>query len=288
MDKTGAADTLTGGPRRRRVRGDSRRALRGRGGAPLPLLLPALIGLAFLVLPLVALLIRAPWRSMPDLLTSSEVWQALQLSLVSATAATAVSLVIGVPLAWLLARVEFPGRGIVRALVTLPLVLPPVVGGVALLMALGRNGVVGRWLDDWFGVTLPFTTAGVVVAEAFVAMPFLVISVEGTLRAADPRYEEAATTLGASRFTAFRRVTLPLIAPGIAAGAVLAWARALGEFGATITFAGNFPGRTQTMPLAVYLALQNDPEAAIALSLVLLAVSVAVLAGLRDRWMTAS
>jgi molybdate transport system permease protein len=280
--RAGAADTLTGGPRRRRAPGG------GRGGAPWPLLLPALLGLAFLVLPLVALLIRAPWRSMPDLLTSTEVWQALQLSLVCATAATAVSLVIGVPLAWLLARVEFPGRGLVRALVTLPLVLPPVVGGVALLMALGRNGVVGRWLDSWFGVTLPFTTAGVVVAEAFVAMPFLVISVEGTLRAADPRYEEAATTLGASRFTAFRRVTLPLIAPGVAAGAVLAWARALGEFGATITFAGNFPGRTQTMPLAVYLALQNDPEAAIALSLVLLAVSIAVLAGLRDRWMTAS
>ncbi|MFI9833830.1 ABC transporter permease [Streptomyces sp. NPDC051913] len=276
--KAGAADTLTGGPRRRR-------AYRG---APLPLLVPALIGLVFLVLPLVALLIRAPWSSMPDLLTSTEVWQALQLSLVCATAATAVSLVIGVPLAWLLARVEFPGRGLVRALVTLPLVLPPVVGGVALLMALGRNGVVGKWLDAWFGITLPFTTTGVVIAEAFVAMPFLVISVEGTLRAADPRYEEAAQTLGASRFTAFRRVTLPLIAPGVAAGAVLAWARALGEFGATITFAGNFPGRTQTMPLAVYLALQNDPEAAIALSLVLLAVSIAVLAGLRDRWMTAS
>ncbi|MEV7451864.1 molybdate ABC transporter permease subunit [Streptomyces nigra] len=265
-------------PRRRRVT----------RGAPLPLLVPALIGVAFLVLPLIALLVRAPWRSMPDLLTSTEVWQALRLSLVCATAATVVSLVVGVPLAWLLARVEFPGRRLVRALVTLPLVLPPVVGGVALLMALGRNGVVGRLLDDWFGVTLPFTTAGVVVAEAFVAMPFLVISVEGTLRAADPRYEEAAATLGASRFTAFRRVTLPLVAPGIAAGAVLAWARALGEFGATITFAGNFPGRTQTMPLAVYLALQNDPEAAIALSLVLLAVSVAVLAGLRDRWMTAS
>ncbi|MFE0437207.1 ABC transporter permease [Streptomyces nigra] len=265
-------------PRRRRVT----------RGAPLPLLVPALIGVAFLVLPLIALLVRAPWRSMPDLLTSTEVWQALRLSLVCATAATVVSLVVGVPLAWLLARVEFPGRRLVRALVTLPLVLPPVVGGVALLMALGRNGVVGRLLDDWFGVTLPFTTAGVVVAEAFVAMPFLVISVEGTLRAADPRYEEAAATLGASRFTAFRRVTMPLVAPGIAAGAVLAWARALGEFGATITFAGNFPGRTQTMPLAVYLALQNDPEAAIALSLVLLAVSVAVLAGLRDRWMTAS
>jgi len=274
-----AADTLTGGPRPGRVR---------RPGVPLPLMLPALVGLAFLLLPLVALLARAPWRTLPDQLTSTAVWQALQLSLVSATAATAVSLVLGVPLAWLLARTEFPGRGLVRALVTLPLVLPPVVGGVALLLALGRNGIVGQWLDAWFGITLPFTTAGVVVAEAFVAMPFLVISVEGTLRAADPRYEEAATTLGASRFTAFRRVTLPLIAPGVAAGSVLAWARALGEFGATITFAGNFPGRTQTMPLAVYLALQNDPAAAIALSLVLLAVSIAVLAGLRDRWMTTS
>ncbi|KAA0921286.1 molybdate ABC transporter permease subunit [Streptomyces apricus] len=281
-DRSGAA-VLAGGPAPRSVR-------KGRGGrgVPLPLLVPALIGLAFLVVPLLALLVRAPWRSLPDLLTSAEVWQALRLSLVCATAATAVSLVVGVPLAWLLARVEFPGRGLVRALVTLPLVLPPVVGGVALLMALGRNGIVGKWLDAWFGVTLPFTTAGVVVAEAFVAMPFLVISVEGTLRAADPRYEEAAATLGASRFTAFRRVTLPLIAPGIAAGAVLAWARALGEFGATITFAGNFPGSTQTMPLAVYLALQSDPEAAVALSLVLLAVSVAVLAGLRDRWMRAA
>ena len=275
-----APETLRGGPRRRRVRtGTVGRAV------PLPLLVPALLGLAFLIVPLVALLVRAPWRSMPEQLTSTDVWQALQLSLICATAATAVSLVVGVPLAWLLARVEFPGRGLVRALVTLPLVLPPVVGGVALLMALGRNGVVGQWLDAWFGITLPFTTAGVVVAEAFVAMPFLVISVEGTLRAADPRYEEAATTLGASRFTAFRRVTLPLIAPGIAAGAVLAWARALGEFGATITFAGNFPGRTQTMPLAVYLALQRDPESAIVLSLVLLTVSLATLLLLRGRWL---
>ncbi|KKD07503.1 ABC transporter permease [Streptomyces sp. WM6386] len=281
LDRTGVADTLRGGQRRRRARQPFK-------GVPLPLLLPALLGLAFLILPLVALLVRAPWSTLPQQLTSAEVWQALRLSLVCATAATALSLLIGVPLAWLLARTEFPGRGLVRALVTLPLVLPPVVGGVALLMALGRNGIVGRWLDSWFGVTLPFTTAGVIVAETFVAMPFLVISVEGTLRAADPRYEEAATTLGASRFTAFRRVTLPLIAPGIAAGAVLAWARALGEFGATITFAGNFPGRTQTMPLAVYLALQSDPAAAIALSLVLLAVSIAVLAGLRDRWMTTS
>ncbi|MEU6279108.1 ABC transporter permease [Streptomyces sp. NPDC047028] len=280
LDKPGAAARrLPGGTRRRRGRG-------GRRGVPLPLLLPGVLALVFLLLPLVALLVRAPWHSLPDQLTSAEVWQALRLSLVTATSATAMSLVLGVPLAWLLARTEFPGRGLVRALVTLPLVLPPVVGGVALLLALGRNGVVGQWLDAWFGITLPFTTTGVVLAEAFVAMPFLVISVEGTLRAADPRFEEAATTLGASRFTAFRRVTLPLIAPGIAAGAVLAWARALGEFGATITFAGNFPGRTQTMPLSVYLALQNDPDAAIALSLVLLTVSIAVLAGLRDRWMT--
>ncbi|WP_443047503.1 molybdate ABC transporter permease subunit [Streptomyces sp. KMM 9044] len=270
------------GPRRRRV------GAAGGQGVPLPLLLPALLALAFLLVPLLALLVRAPWQSMPEQLTSPAVWQALRLSLVCATAATAVSLVLGVPLAWLLARTDFPGRGLVRALVTLPLVLPPVVGGVALLMALGRNGIVGQRLDQWFGISLPFTTAGVVVAEAFVAMPFLVISVEGTLRAADRRYEEAAATLGASRFTAFRRVTLPLIAPGVAAGSVLAWARALGEFGATITFAGNFPDRTQTMPLAVYLALQSDPEAAIALSLVLLAVSIAVLAGLRDRWLTAS
>ncbi|MER5512274.1 ABC transporter permease [Streptomyces sp. NPDC002766] len=304
-----AADTLEGGPRPGRVRktfrredrqgetGSRPRRPRGRTsygrrprgrGVPLPLLLPALLGLAFLLLPLLALLVRAPWSTLPDQLTSAEVWQALRLSLVCATSATLVCLVIGVPLAWLLARTDFPGRRLVRALVTLPLVLPPVVGGVALLLALGRNGIVGQWLDSWFGITLPFTTTGVVVAETFVALPFLVISVEGTLRAADPRYEEAATTLGASRFTAFRRVTLPLIAPGIAAGAVLAWARALGEFGATITFAGNFPGRTQTMPLAVYLALQNNPEAAIALSLVLLIVSIAVLAGLRDRWMTTS
>ena len=154
-----AVETLKGGPRRRRVR------MAGRG-VPLPLLVPALVGLAFLLLPLIALLVRAPWRSLPSQLTSTEVWQALQLSLFSATAATAVSLVLGVPLAWVLARTEFPGRGFLRALVTLPLVLPPVVGGVALLLALGRNGVVGQWLDSWFGITLPFTTTGVVVAEA--------------------------------------------------------------------------------------------------------------------------
>ncbi len=238
------------------------------------------------MLPLTGLLIRAPWSTLPQRLTEPGVLTALRLSLVTASLATLLCLLLGVPLAWMLARSGLPGLRFVRALVTVPLVLPPVVGGVALLLVFGRRGVVGGWLDATFGVSLPFTTAGVVLAEAFVAMPFLVIAVEGALRGADPRYEEAAATLGAGRFTAFRRVTLPLIAPGVAAGAVLCWARALGEFGATITFAGNFPGRTQTMPLAVYLALEQDIEAAIVLSLVLLAVSVIILAALRDRWIT--
>ncbi|MFC1415789.1 ABC transporter permease [Streptacidiphilus cavernicola] len=261
-----------------------RRVGRRAGAVPVALLLPAVIGLAFLVLPLLGLLVRAPWSSMTTVLRDGTVLPALRLSLLTATAATGVSLLLGVPIAWVLARTRFPGLRLLRTLVTVPLVMPPVVGGVALLLAFGRNGLLGRWLDSAFGITLPFTTAGVVVAEAFVAMPFLILSVEGALSAADSRYEEAAATLGASRFTAFRRVTLPLVAPGIAAGSVLAWARALGEFGATITFAGNFPGTTQTMPLAVYLALQDDPATAIALSLVLLLVSVLVLVGLRGRW----
>jgi molybdate transport system permease protein len=260
---------------------------RGRARTPLILAVPALLGLAFLVLPLAGLLIRAPWATLPQRMLAPGVLQALRLSLLTASVATLVCLLLGVPLAWLLARTTFPGRRLVRALVTVPLVLPPVVGGVALLLVFGRRGLVGAWLDATFGVSLPFTTAGVVLAEAFVAMPFLVISVEGALRGADARFEEAAATLGAGRWTAFRRVTVPLVAPGIAAGAVLCWARALGEFGATITFAGNFPGRTQTMPLAVYLALEQDLDAAIVLSLVLLTVSVVVLACLRDRWMAA-
>jgi molybdate transport system permease protein len=261
------------------------RRRRPRAGAPWPLAVPAAVGAVLLLLPLAALLARAPWRGLPRLLADEQVVQALRLSLLSASAATVISLLLGVPLAWVLARARLPGVGVLRALVTLPLVLPPVVGGVALLLALGRRGIVGEHLAAWTGLTLPFTSAGVVVAETFVAMPFLVITVEGAFRAADQGLDEAATTLGASRLTVFRRVTLPLIGPSLVAGAVLCWARALGEFGATITFAGNFPGRTQTMPLAVYLALESDPDAAIALSLVLLAVSVLVLALLRDRWL---
>jgi len=263
------------------------RAAAARGAIPWPLGVPALLGALFLLVPLGGLLVRAPWRGMPRLLADSQVLDALRLSLLCASAATAVSLVFGVPLAWVLARWQVRGIGLLRALVTLPLVLPPVVGGVALLLAFGRQGLLGRLLDEWTGITLPFTTAGVIVAETFVAMPFLIITVEGAFRASDRGFEEAAATLGASRLTVFRTVTLPLIGPSLLAGAVLCWARALGEFGATITFAGNFPGRTQTMPLAVYVALESDPEAAVALSLVLLVVSIAVLAGLRDRWLTA-
>jgi molybdate transport system permease protein len=251
---------------------------------PWPLAVPAAAAALFLLLPLVGLLIRAPWRGLPQILTQAGALQALRLSLLTASLATAVSVLVGVPLAWVLARSQFRGKTLLRALVTLPLVLPPVVGGVALLFALGRRGYLGQYLDQWFGVTLPFSTAGVVVAETFVAMPFLVVTVEGALRTADRGLEEAAATLGSRRFATFRRVTLPLVAPSVVAGSVLCWARALGEFGATITFAGNFPGTTQTMPLAVYVALEQDPEAAVALSLVLLAVSVAILALLRERW----
>lgn len=255
------------------------------GGTPWPLAVPAAIAVAFLLVPLVGLLLRAPWSTLPQVLADAAALDALRLSLTTATAATAISLVLGVPLAWVLARARFRGRSLLRALVTLPLVLPPVVGGVALLFALGRRGFLGQYLDQWFGITLPFTTAGVVIAETFVAMPFLVVTVEGAFRSANRGLEEAAATLGSRPFATFRRVTLPLIAPSLVAGAVLCWARALGEFGATITFAGNLPGVTQTMPLAVYQALERDPDAAVALSLVLLVVSIAVLALLRERWL---
>ncbi len=238
----------------------------------------------FFLLPLAGLLWRAPWGGIASDLASPPARTALRLSLETSLLATALSMGFGVPLAWVLARMEFPGRRVLRALTVLPMVLPPVVGGVALLFAFGRRGLVGQYLDRWFGITFPFTTKGAVLAATFVAMPFLVITAEAAFRSLDQRYEDAARTLGAGRWTVFRRVTLPLCGPALAAGAVLCWARALGEFGATITFAGNFPGTTQTMPLAVYLALETRPELAITLSLVLLAVSLAVLVGLRDRW----
>jgi molybdate transport system permease protein len=267
------------------VTGCPRRASRRTHRRVPPLLLtPALLGAALLVLPLAALLLRAPWSALPVALGDPLVRQALRLSLLTATTATALCVLLGVPLAWLLARSRLPGRRVLRALVAVPLVLPPVVGGVALLLLLGRNGVLGRPLAALTGLTVPFTPAAVVLAQVFVALPFLVLAVDGALRGADRRYDEVAATLGGGPWHVFRTVTLPLVAPGVAAGAVLAWARALGEFGATVTFAGSFPGRTQTMPVAVYLALESDPDAALALALLLLAVSVAVLVALRHRW----
>jgi len=244
------------------------------GSPPRALVAAAIVGLAlFFVLPLVGLVAHASASSLLDALRAPAVRTALVLSLVCSTAAAAISVVAGVPIAWLIARTNFPGRRVVRSLTLLPLVLPPVVGGVALLLAFGRNGFVGRAL----GVHLPFTTWGAIVAETFVALPFLILTVEAALRSLDPGYEEAAATLGAGPWRLLFRVCLPLIGPSLLSGVALAWARALGEFGATITFAGNVPGRTQTLPLAVYVTLESDPRAATALSLILLIVSIGVL-----------
>lgn len=242
------------------------------------------LGLLLFLLPLVGLLGRTPWADLPRLLTSDVVLDALWLSLVTSISATAIALFLGVPLAWLLARVEFPGRAILRGLVLLPLVLPPVVGGAALLFALGRRGLVGEPLYETTGLVLPFSTWGAVLAVTFVAMPFLVITVEGALRNLDDRYEGAASSLGAGRWTVLRRVTLPMIAPSLLAGLVLTWARAFGEFGATVTFAGNLGGRTQTLPLAVFVALESNREVAVAISLLMVVISLAVLIALRERW----
>jgi molybdate transport system permease protein len=252
---------------------------------PFVVVAAATIAGGLFLVPMAGLLWRAPWSSTVELLGAPAVRTSLRLSLICSMSATALSAALGLPLAWMLARHEFPGRRLLRAVSLVPMVLPPVVGGVALLLAFGRRGLAGQWLDQWFGITLPFTTAGAVLAETFVAMPFLVVTAEAAFANVDRRYEEAARTLGAAGWTVFRRITLPLTAPALAAGAVLTWARALGEFGATITFAGNTPGRTTTVPLEVYLQLeQGGLDGAIVLSLVLLAVCVAVLVALRGRW----
>lgn len=250
------------------------------------LLSPAAVAAGFLLLPLAALLIRAPWSDLTELLGAGPARDAMWLSLRTASAATLISLLIGVPLAWVLARGSLPGTGVLRALVALPMVLPPVVGGVALLSLLGRRGLLGSHLDTWFGITIPFTTVAVVIAQVFVSLPFLVLSVDGSLRALDTRHEDIAAIFGASRWYTFRRVTVPMMLPAIAAGAVLCFARSLGEFGATVTFAGNFPGTTRTMPTAIYLAMEQDPATAIGMSVILVAVSTLVLILLRSHWLT--
>jgi molybdate transport system permease protein len=254
-----------------------------RGGRTPPILVAvAAIGIAFVALPLAGLLVRAPWSDALGKLSSVGAWTALRLSVEVSLVSAGLCVVLGVPIAYVLSRGAWPGHSLVRALVLLPLVLPPVVGGVALLAALGRSGIVGRFLLD-AGIQLTFTTAGAVVATTFVSLPLLVLAVEAGIRSMDTRLEEAASTLGASRGFAFTNVLLPLLRPQIVAGAVLAWARALGEFGATITFAGNLAGRTQTLPLAVYQARQVDPEGALMASLLLVVLSLGVLVAMRKQ-----
>ncbi len=251
---------------------------------PLVVTVPAVLALTFLTLPLIAVLQRLPWGDVWEILTSERTTEALRVTAIVVPITTVITVILGVPLGWFLARGPVRGRSFFRAVVLLPLVLPPVVGGTALLFALGRNGLVGQWLDQWFGVTLPFTIAGAVVATTFVALPFVVITVEGALRTVDVRYEEMAATLGASPATTLRTVTLPEIAGPLRAAVALAAARALGEFGATIAFAGNSPGRTRTLPLEVFRALEEDPATALVISMLLMAVSLVVLIALRGRW----
>lgn len=252
-------------------------------GLPVALWIPALAAFSLIAFPVVGMILRADLSQLPRLVTSNAAMTALRLSLQTAAISTLLCLLLGGPLAAVLARSRAPVVRMARPIVLLPLVLPPVVGGLALLYTLGRTGPAGRLLDLWFGVTLPFTTAAVVLAQTFVSMPFLVVSLEGALRTAGERFEAVAATLGASPFTAFRRVTVPLVLPGLGSGLVLAFARALGEFGATVSFAGSLRGTTQTLPLLVYQEREVDTDGAIALSLVLVLVAVVVIAVARPR-----
>jgi molybdate transport system permease protein len=244
-------------------------------GLPRWIYLPAVLGGVFVVLPLVAMASRVDWSRFFVLITSESSRAALRLSLQTSLAATVACLVLGVPMALVLARTSFRGQRILRSLMLLPLVLPPVVGGIALLYTFGRRGLLGRSLEV-FGVQIAFTTTAVVLAQTFVALPFLVVALEGTLRSVGQRYELVAATLGGRPTTVLRRVTLPLVLPGLASGAVLSFARALGEFGATLTFAGSLQGVTRTLPLEIYLQRESDADAAIALSLVLVVVAIVV------------
>ena len=251
-----------------------------RGFLPPVLAVPALLGLALLVVPLAALVARVEWSTLWVDITSPAAVDALLLSLRTGLLATAICVVLGVPLALVIARSGPRISALLRVVVTVPLVLPPMVGGVALLFLFGRSGPLGAALEQWWGIRVPFTTTAVVLAQAFVALPFLVLALEGSLRTAGVGYERAAATLGAGRWTILRRVTLPLAAPGLIAGVVLCFARAIGEFGATALFAGNAPGVTQTMPLAIYTAFNGSgvgQGTAVALSLLLLVTALAVL-----------
>jgi molybdate transport system permease protein len=244
--------------------------------------LPAAIGGLFVVLPLVAILFATDWSEFIPLITSESARAALLLSLRTSAASTVVCLVIGIPMALVLARSRLPGLVVLRSVVLLPLVLPPVVGGIALLYTFGRKGLLGESFEA-LGIQIAFSTTAVVIAQSFVALPFLVVSLEGALRTAGERYETIAATLGAGPTTVLRRVTIPLVLPGLISGAVLSFARALGEFGATLTFAGSLQGRTRTLPLEIYLQRETDPDAAVALSLLLVVVAGLVVLAARGR-----
>lgn len=282
-ERTEVAPPSTRGRSRPGRSGPSARFSARRAGFPVALWIPATLGLALVVLPVVGLLVRTDLRQLPALVTSPAALTALWLSIKTAVLATLLCLLFGGPLAVVLARGRVPGVRVLRAVVLLPLVLPPVVGGLALLYLLGRNGFAGQLLGWSLGVRLPYTTAAVVLAQTFVAMPFLVVGLEGALRNADQRYEAVAATLGAAPWTVFRRVTLPLLLPALGSGLVLAFARALGEFGATITFAGSLEGTTRTLPLEVYTLAESDVDSAVAMSLLLIAVAVLVIAVARPR-----
>ncbi len=257
-------------------------AARTSTGIPLWMYVPAAVGFAFIAVPLVAMLLTVDWANYPALITSEASLDALELSLVTASLSTLLCTTLGIPMAVVLARSTFRGLRVVRALVLLPLVLPPVVGGIALLYTYGRRGLIGEHLEV-LGISIAFSTTAVVVAQTFVALPFLVMSLEGALRTAGHRYENVAATLGARPTTVFRRVTLPLVLPGLASGAVLAFARALGEFGATLTFAGSLQGTTRTLPLEIYLRRETDPDAAVALSLLLIVVALVIVVAVHSR-----
>ncbi|WP_186626724.1 ABC transporter permease [Rhodococcus sp. BP22] len=264
----------------------SGRGIRGsnevRVGLPRWIFVPAALGALFVVTPLLAILLKIDWPNFIALVSSESSRTALLLSLRTAATSTAVCIIVGVPMALVLARAEFPGQSILRALVLLPLVLPPVVGGIALLYTFGRLGLLGESLEAW-GVGIAFSTTAVVLAQTFVSLPFLVVSLEGALRSTGRGYETVAATLGARPTTVLRRVTLPLVLPGLVSGAVLAFARALGEFGATLTFAGSLEGVTRTLPLEIYLQRETDPDAAVALSLLLIVVAAVVVVAARGR-----
>ena len=252
-------------------------------GLPGVLWAPAVAALGLILLPVIGLVVRAPWSRFGALVTSESALAALKLSLYTAAVSTVLCVLLGGPLAVVLARGSVPGLRLLRSVVLLPLVLPPVVGGLALLYLLGISGFAGYALDVVFGVRVPFTTAAVILAQTFVAMPFLVVSLEGALRTSGERYESIAATLGARPWAVFRRITVPLMLPGLGSGTVLSFARCLGEFGATIAFAGSLEGVTRTLPLEVYLQREVDADGAIALSLLLVMVAIVVIVVGRPR-----